>query len=460
MKRVFIGVICALLLAATPLMAKGLADEVIYFVMLDRFADGDSGNNQGVDSTNPLAFQGGDLRGLTQKLPYIADLGATAIWITPVVQQIEGSIKAENGLDFYPHHGYWASDVTKLDRRYGSEDDLKALVEAAHARGIKILLDVVYNHLGYGMESSDSAGWLRKGAECGSDPVTLCLSGLPDYKTELPEVRRYLFDAYIGLAERTGLDGFRLDTFKHVSHDFWQAHRTEVDRRLGKNFILIGEIWDGDRFLAKPYFKGDEANAIFDFSFRDRVLKFLSGVYDGAKLGRYLAARHDVQTGYYLAPFLSNHDMSMMLAMLRGDKQRLAIAATLLMSAEGPPVLTWGEEIGRRGGVWPDNREGMDWNGPSRDDALRDIFKRLITVRKATPDLRGSGYKVLYSDKEILVYQRGENAIVAISRSDAMQAITLDGVDPAAWHLAFSSVEPAGDMTSLPAGSGMIFLRN
>ena len=451
-----------------PLVAGSMADEIIYFVMIDRFADGNPDNNQDVDLDNPLAFHGGDLQGLTAEIDEIASLGATAIWITPINLQIDHPTPAE-GKDFYPHHGYWTEDLTKIDPRYGTEGDLLALTSAAHARGMKIILDVVYNHMGFGASmTTEQPEWLRQGDECGGDPVTLCLAGLPDLRTENPEIMQFLFDAHIGLAVRTGLDGFRLDTTKHITHEFWQAHRAEVNARLGEDFMLIGEVWDGDRFLAKSYFQNDELDALFDFSFRDRVQKFLTGVYDAAKMGRYLAGRHDTIEGYHLAPFLSNHDMSMLVAMMKGDKELLALGATMLMTIEGPPVLVYGEALGRRGAMWPDNRENMPWgarevlpgSGVERDEVLREKFRKLIALRKAHPSLRGEVFEVLYSDKDTLAYLRGNDAIVTINRSPEAQLVTLDKL-AGDWHLAFSTFNAdVGELTTLPPRSGRVFLKS
>ncbi len=344
-----------------------------------------------------------------------------------------------------------------------------ALVDGAHERGLKVILDVVYNHLGYGMENDpEFSHWLRSGESCGgSNPVTMCLAGLPDFQTELPEVRKYLFEANIGLAERVKLDGFRLDTVKHLSHDFWQEHRGEVDRRLGKDFLLLGEVWDADRFVARDYFANDEMDALFDFSFRDRVIKLVSGVYDAAKFGRYLSKRHDVAEGYFLAPFLSNHDMPMLLSMFGGDTQSLAMAATIMMTIEGPPVIPYGEEIGRRGGVWPDNREVMAWGerdilpgaGLARNEELRQVFMDLIALRKERASLRGGEFEVIYSDENVLIYGRGEDALVAINRSDRLVTLSLEDIPvESLWSLVFSSVgREAGEIAVLPARSAQIF---
>jgi glycosidase len=124
-------------------------DAVLYFVVVDRFADGNPGNNVRVGRAAKGAFHGGDLQGLRERLDDIAELGVTALWITPVVKNIDGFVTGA-GFPDWAYHGYWADDFTRTDARFGSEEDLKALVEECHRRGIKLLLDVVYNHAGYG----------------------------------------------------------------------------------------------------------------------------------------------------------------------------------------------------------------------------------------------------------------------------------------------------------------------
>jgi alpha-amylase len=405
--------LCLFLLVATPAVADW-KDEIIYFVMVDRFADGDPSNNEGVNLENPLAFHGGDLKGLTERLDYIADLGATAIWLTPVNQQ-GPSIEVAEGT-FQPHHGYWADDFNAIDPRYGTEDDLRALVEAAHARGIKVLLDVVYNHVGYNATwTKTRPHWLRQGAECGGDAITLCLAGLPDLKTERFDVRSAILDAHIGLAERTGVDGFRLDTYKHIEPDFWAAHRVVTRLRLGEDFFLLGEIWDGDKYLAKAPFEADTLDGIFDFTFRDHVQKMLTGIEDPERFARYFTNRHDIEGDKVLAPFLSNHDMPMLLAMMRGDTAKLRQAFALLMFAEGPPVISWGEEQGRRGKAWPLNREDMDWTGG--DIGLTDDVKALIALRRAEPDMRGGPVQTVYAANGLLILRRGA-VTLALNLSD------------------------------------------
>ena len=139
------------------------SDAIVYFVIVDRFADGDSTNNVDVDVTKPGHFHGGDLVGLTERLDEIADLGVTAIWITPVTDNIDGFVTGA-GFPDYGYHGYWAEDFHAIDPRFGTEAELKAFVDACHARGIAVLLDVVYNHTGYEagyIEDPEFQPWLR-----------------------------------------------------------------------------------------------------------------------------------------------------------------------------------------------------------------------------------------------------------------------------------------------------------
>ena len=447
-------------------------EAVLYFVVLDRFADGDRGNNRDVRPGGKGTFHGGDLAGLTAQLDELADLGVTALWITPVVRNIPGFVTGA-GFPDWAYHGYWADDFTRLDPRFGTEGDLLALVAAAHARGIAVLLDVVYNHAGYGSRyATDPAfrPWMRTedAGTCGTDDLTTCVAGLPDFRTELPQVADYLMDAHLGLAARTGLDGFRLDTVKHVSHDVWQAHRERVRRELGEGFFLLGEVWGGDAQVLDPWFAGDEMDAGFDFGFAGSVLAFLQGRGRAVAFERYLESRQAVRTGYLLAHYLSSHDVPTALSLLGGDPDLFRLAAVLQLTVRGIPVVYYGEEVGRLGGDWPENRSDMPWGdrpvppgaGLPRDEDLRGDYQRLIALRRAHPALWRGEHTGLSTESDLLVFLRldresGDAVVVAVNRGAEPAAARIAAPEP--WA-GLASVTDAWNEDPIPVTGGAIDL--
>ncbi len=467
------------------------SDAVLYFVMVDRFADGDTSNNDGVDPKNPGGWHGGDLKGLAANLDEIADLGATAIWITPIQKQIDfapwAQAPMEAGGGSFEHtgfHGYWMDDFNAIDPHFGTEEDLTALVEAAHARGMKVLLDVVYNHTGYGSRyEKDMAtkDWIRKKeGDCAADAITCAVGGLPDFKTERDDVRKYLLDANLGLAARTGIDGFRLDTVKHVEHDFWQLHRRESRERVREDFFLLAEVWGGDARGLDDWFENDEMDAGFDFGFRGNCESFVEGKGRTVAYSAYLEKRHRVRDGYHLSHYMSSHDEPLSLHILNGDKTKFRLCVALQMTSLGIPMIFYGEEVARSGSIWPTNRRDMPWGrqnvrpgkGVARDEAMRDWYKQLIQLRRDNPALSRGDYAKVSHDGDLLVFSRtdpidGGVAIVAVNRGT--EAATADVPLPDGWAAgavveALSGVPASASGTTLnvstPAQTAQIYLAN
>jgi glycosidase len=426
--------------AATPAVVRvtpqrDWSEAVLYFVITDRWADGDLTNDANVDRTAKGAFHGGDLKGLREHLDEIAGLGVTAIWITPVVKNIDGFVTGA-GFPDWAYHGYWADDFTSIDPRFGSEGELEALVGECHRRGMKVLLDVVYNHAGYGshyLTDPKTNGWLRSEelGTCGQDDLTMCVAGLPDFKTEQPEVADFLLQAQLGWAKRSGVDGFRLDTVKHVGHSFWQEHRRRTREQLGSGFFLLGEVWGGDAQVLDPYFAADELDAGFDFGFQGNVLAFVQGRGRAIAFDRYLKSREKVRTGYHLVDFLSSHDVPGALFQLGGDTTLFRLAAVLQFTSAGIPMIFYGEEVGRMGGDWPDNRSDMPWGdrrilpgeGKARNEALRADYTRLIAIRRAHPALFRGVHEKLVAEGDLLVFFQKDSSsddavVVAVNRGD------------------------------------------
>lgn len=419
--------------------------EIVYFVLVDRFADGDPANNARVERGNPGGYHGGDLKGLTEQLDELEDLGVTALWISPVQRQMTEGLYAQAPpklkIPEFKHwgfHGYWIDDFTAMEPQFGTIDELKNLVDAAHKRGIKVLLDVVYNHPGYlstyqGRKAESGESWIRVGeGNCEVDAIKCRVGGLPDFRTELPEVRQYLLKANIDLAKRTGIDGFRLDTYKHVETEFWLEHRKLTREQLGSGFFLLAEYWGGTAASLDGFFSRDEIDSGFDFSFKGSCESFVLGRGRAVAFGSYLRSRHQVRPGYLLAHYLSSHDEPMALGNLEGDKDRFRLCAAIQMASLGMPVIYYGEEVARGGHEWPLNRNDMPWGsrdilpgkGIERDEGMREFYKKLIRVRKEHPALRRGDYTLLTQPQDAaLAFARhdpasGDQVLVLANRED------------------------------------------
>jgi alpha-amylase len=317
-----------------------------------------------------------------------------------------------------------------------------------------VLLDVVINHAGYtsayaSRTTASGERWLRVGeGNCELDPVTCAVGGLPDFKTEIAEVREHLIGANIGLARRTGVDGFRLDTYKHVSSEVWAEHRRRTRAELGPGFFLLAEVWGGTAQGLDGIFERDEVDSGFDFSFKGSCEGWVQGRGRTVAYGAYLRSRHQVRPGYLLAHYLSSHDEPMALGNLGGDKDRFRLCAALQMSSLGMPVVYYGEEVGRGGHQWPFNRNDMPWGGReilpgkglARDEAMREFYQRLIRIRAEHPALRRGDYTLLTQPQDmVLAFGRrdpasGDQVLVLANRESTPAAA--DVAPPAGWAAA------------------------
>jgi alpha-amylase len=298
------------------------------------------------------------------------------------------------------------------------------------------------------------------------DELHCQVGGLPDLRTELPQVQDYLLNAHLGLAKRTGLDGFRLDTVKHVDHEFWKRHRSETHARLGPDFFLLAEVWGGSPTVLADYFSDDEMDAGFDFTFKGSCESFVEGKGRTVAFSSYLEKRHKVPPGHYLAHYLSSHDEPMSLYNLGGDKQKFKLCVALQMASVGIPTIYYGEEVARPGSVWPLNRSDMPWGkqsvmpgkGIARDEDLRGYYKRLIELRRQNVALSRGVYRRLSSDGDLLVFERSDAAsgnavVVAVNRGNAEVAAVV-GV-PQAWAGATKVADPLSG-TSFPLDAGKL----
>jgi len=219
---------------------------------------------------------------------------------------------------------------------------------------------------------------------------------------------------------------------KHVDHPFWKEQRQRTRDQLGKNFFLLGEVWGGDGQVLDPWFEGDEMDAGFDFSFQGSVLSFVSGRGRTIAFDRYLKSREKIRKGYLVSQFLSSHDVPGALFQLKGDKNLFRLAAILEFTSIGIPMIYYGEEVGRPGGDWPDNRSDMPWgdmkiapgSGKPRDENLRADYRKIIQIRRDHPALAHGIHTGLMTDGDLLVFSQvdadsHDAVIVAINRGAA-----------------------------------------
>ncbi|MDZ7836409.1 MAG: alpha-amylase family glycosyl hydrolase [Alkalibacterium sp.] len=375
-------------------------EEIIYFMLTDRFADGDEANNNpyGLDyanADNPRGtYQGGDFKGVTDNLDYLDELGVSTIWVTPIVENVAHDVSFaddENG-SYYAYHGYWAEDFETLNPHLGTLDEFHTLIDEAAARGIDIMVDVVLNHSGYGTHPTDGMvnppegyptdedrqrfdAMLRESS--GGGDLKSELAGLPDFETERQDVREQLVDwqsAWIGKSTTpngNAISSYRVDTVKHVEDTTWQHFKNELVEK-DPSFKLIGESWGASYTGDHGYLNTGMMDSLLDFGFKGIATSFTGGNIKAANntlIERNAAVTSDATLGQ----FLGSHDETGFLHSLDNDEGKLKLAASLQMTAKGQPVIYYGEELGQSGANnWPqyDNRYDLAWDQVENNDIL------------------------------------------------------------------------------------------
>ncbi|WP_277291213.1 pullulanase [Streptococcus orisratti] len=379
---------------------KDWDEQIIYFMLTDRFKNGDTSNDNPYNqpyaqATNQRGvYQGGDFKGVTEKLDYLKELGVTSIWLTPIVENIPGSA---GDAEYYAYHGYWASNFEKLNPHLGSLADFHELIDKAAEKGINIIVDVVLNHAGYGTEDTFK-GLVRTPEENKEgDDQQGSLSGLPDFKTEDDVVRRQLVDWQTSWLERSttakgnSIYAFRVDTVKHVDDTTWQHFKNELAEK-DIDFHLIGESWGANYKDTKGDLKAGTMDSLLDFGFKDIAKLLVNGNLIAAN--KELAARGEaINSAATLGQFLGSHDEDGFLYSINGDTNKLKLAATALLTAKGQPVIYYGEELGQSGANnWPqyDNRYDFDWSKVGDSDILAH-YKKVLDFRNANSELLSRG---------------------------------------------------------------------
>lgn len=507
----FLALLIGALISIQPVIAdekeKG---ERIYFVMIDRFENGEPANDRGFltgdrtvtgyDPSDIGFFHGGDLKGLTSRISYIASLGFTAIWITPVARQVTVSPTAESAA----YHGYWGAGFDEVDPHFGTMADMKDFVALAHKSGLRVFLDVVVNHTGDVISYKDgqsyisleqspyqtadgtrfsstklantsrfpaitqldtstsfpkkvvvnpsiqkSPSWLNdprnyhnRGNSGGSGESSLYgdFYGLDDLFTESPEVLEGWVNVFAQWINEVGIDGFRIDTFRHVNREFWLQFLPqirEVARVSGKRYFpMWGEIYDSDPGRISEWVKSAGLNEVLDFPIQNSLTGY---VLDEEALQLALAFDNDdlytteKSSASMNGIFLGNHDMGRIGGFIfnRFSDSKIAlakdeIAHALLYSIRGIPIVYYGDEFGLIGGRDKAARQTLfatrvsEWQTQPRVGAnpistassfdtthpLQDLIRSLSDLRDKYPGLESGPQKIRYAKNATLAFSR------------------------------------------------------
>jgi cyclomaltodextrinase / maltogenic alpha-amylase / neopullulanase len=427
-------------------------DAVFYQIFPERFANGDATIDppgtlpwSGVPTSR--SYFGGDIRGIIDHLDYVCSLGVTALYLNPVFAS--GT-----------NHKYQTRDYLTIDPAFGDERVLKELIDTCHARGLRVILDGVFNHTGVdffafadvkkrGAASPYRDWYFFRGFPVGppSAPNYECwwsIGNLPKLNTGNPEVRRYLFEVTRHWTE-LGIDGWRLDVPNEIPHEFWIEWRRLV-RSINPEAYIVGEIWDN----GASWLRGDQFDAVMNYRFRSACVDFFAArTSTVAALDSALrVVRGGLPEAVNLAAFnlLGSHDTERFLTLCGGDEKRWKLGMIFLLTYPGVPCLYYGDEVGMSGGKDPACRGPMIWEESKQNRQMLDFTRKVIALRRRHTVLRRGAFEpVLVDDtRRLYAFLRREGeaaALVVLNASVQDQTVTLPGI-PGAGGVSWRQVWP------------------
>lgn len=486
-------------------------DDVLYLIMPDRFANGDTTNDRPsgqmdlIDRAKGRYYHGGDLAGVKQKLPYLKGLGITAIWFNPVYDNNNGLNRKEvyDGQPITDYHGYGATDFYKVEEHFGSLAEFKALVDDAHRLGIKIILDMVANHTGpyhpwvqdpptptwfHGSEAThpnnDWQTWTLADPSGTAAMRRNTLDGwfvniLPDLNQDDPEVARYIIQNTLWWVGVSGMDGIRQDTWPYAPRTFWRDWMAAIKRQYPA-LTVVGEVLDGDPAMIS-FFEGSRTaydgvrtgvDQMFDFPMHFAMRSVFAQGQSIRQIPQMLAHDQLYRDPTSLVTLLGLHDVPRFMGEKGATVDGLKLAYTLLLTIRGTPLIYYGDEIGLAGGNDPDNRRDFPGGWPrdarsafeasGRTPEQQSVFthvQALLRLRAARPELRGSKTAHLFASDQAFVYRRGATVIALNNGSTPVTVEVESAVAAAASIGACAAPTKRGGLTVIviPARSGCVF---
>ena len=412
-----------------PEWAKGT---IWYQIFPERFFNGDEKNDPkdvqawGTAPTRENHF-GGDLKGIIEKIPYLQELGVDVLYLTPVFASPS-------------NHKYDTTDYFTIDPCFGTEKDLIKLVEKCHNVNIKVILDGVFNHIGYSSaqfqdvvkngEKSKYADWFYiKDFPVQTDPLNYECVGyykwMPKLRYKTKEVRDYIINVGKYWIQKANIDGWRLDVADEVDFTFWQEFRHEI-KAVKPEAFLLAETWKDGRDMLR----GDQMDSVMNYLFRDAVVDFFAkSDIDAVRFANRISK---MQYGYskIYRPVLYNaigsHDTPRFLTLCNGDKLKMKLAVAFQMTFCGMPAIYYGDEIGMSGENDPDCRKTMEWDSEERE--MHEVYRFLIQLRKESESLRLGDVKIVYAQENVIAYTRQygtETTCVVINNGEKKENIHL-----------------------------------
>lgn len=382
---------------------------VFYEIFIDRFYMGDSGKDKSYinlkwgDIPNPKSFAGGDLQGIIEKLDYLKNLGITAIYLTPIFKSIS-------------NHKYDISDYYEIDEHFGDKKTFKTLVEEAHARGIKIVLDAVFNHCSDRLpqfkdvvkngKKSPYFNWFiihgDRIENANYEYFGVC-DYMPKLNTSDAGVQKFLIDIGLYWIREFDIDGWRLDVSDEVSHNFWR-HFREAIKEVKSDCIILGENWHD----SYPYLDGDQFDGIMNYALTKACLDyFVKGVFNAEGFARRLSelyVRNTEQVNAMMLNLLDSHDTHRFYTLAKKDKDKLICALALIYMHTGAPCVYYGTELPLEGGYDPDCRRCMDWGVEQTPTYISYILRELARLR--TREELNGGAISYHSESGLFVLER------------------------------------------------------
>jgi len=453
-------------------------DDVIYLIMPDRFANGDSGNDDPAgsrglwDRANPRYFHGGDFKGVMRHLDYIKELGATTIWLTPWYDNVARSTCRDDYRDSADYHGYAAVDFYGVEQHFGDLSALQDLVNTAHTAGLKVIQDQVANHTGschpwtacpptptwYNGTTSRHLDnnwqiWTVAATNPPPDALKSTLEGwflntLPDLNQNDSETAQYLIQNSLWWIGVTGVDAIRQDTLPYVPRAYWSRWTSAVKRQYPR-LTILGEVWHGDPKLVS-FFQGGRrqfdgvdsgVDTLFDFPLFFAIRKAFANGGPMTGLAKVLAEDTNYVNADMLVTFLGLHDNARLLSEPGANVDSLKLAFTFLLSSRGMPAIYYGDEIGMEGGADPDNRRDFPggWAGDRLDafsatgrtakqEEIHSHVKKLLQLRRELTALRRGRQQMLEADADTCAYVRSvgmDSVLVAINKSSQARQVRI-----------------------------------